>query len=52
MTTGILPEKLINPEVPDRRINYTKAVAEIMGLLNQFPELKNMVRLKISKQYD
>ncbi len=47
-----MSEKLLNPDVPDRRINVRQALREILELLNQFPELRNLVRLKISKTYD
>lgn len=47
-----MTEHLVNPEVPDRQIYIRKALQEIMQILDRFPELKELVRLKISKQYN
>jgi hypothetical protein len=45
-------EKLINPEVPDKRLNRRKVLEEILKLCKMDKELANMLRLKLSKVYD
>ena len=44
-------EKLINPEVPDKRINPRQALAEIEQLIKICPELGTMLRLRLSRIY-
>lgn len=43
---------LVNPEVPDKTVNVRQAVKEIMQVLDTFPEIREIIRLKITKQYN